>query len=28
LISGLVYVLGMIVIWWAPDTAGRSLTDE
>jgi MFS family permease len=25
-ISGLVYALGMIVIWWAPDTKGRSLS--
>lgn len=24
-ITGLVYALGMVVIWWAPDTSGKSL---
>ena len=24
-ITGLVYALGMIVIWWAPETKGREL---
>jgi MFS family permease len=26
-ITGLVYALGMVVIWWAPDTTGKSLDD-
>jgi SHS family sialic acid transporter-like MFS transporter len=26
-ITGLVYALGMIVIWWAPDTTGKPLED-
>jgi hypothetical protein len=26
-ISGLVYALGMIVIWWAPDTGKKGLTE-
>jgi len=26
-ITGLVYALGMIVIWWAPDTGGKQLED-
>jgi MFS transporter, SHS family, sialic acid transporter len=26
-ITGLVYALGMIVIWWAPDTTGKSLDE-
>jgi SHS family sialic acid transporter-like MFS transporter len=26
-ISGLVYALGMVVIWWAPDTGKRGLTE-
>ncbi|MBL9186691.1 MAG: MFS transporter [Opitutaceae bacterium] len=26
-ISGLVYALGMVVIWWAPDTSRRTLDD-
>lgn len=26
-ITGLVYAFGMIVIWWAPDTTGKSLDD-
>lgn len=26
-ICSLVYALGMIVIWWAPDTTGKSLSD-
>lgn len=27
MITGLVYALGMIVIWWAPDTSNKSLDD-
>lgn len=26
-ICGLIYLLGLIVIWWAPDTAGKTLAD-
>jgi MFS transporter, SHS family, sialic acid transporter len=26
-ISGLVYALGMVVIWWAPDTSKRGITE-
>ncbi len=26
-VTGLVYALGMIVIWWAPDTSNKSLDD-
>ena len=26
-ITGLVYALGMVVVWWAPDTTGRTLDD-
>jgi MFS family permease len=26
-VAGLVYALGMIVIWWAPETTGRSLDE-
>jgi hypothetical protein len=26
-ISGLVYALGMVVIWWAPDTSKRGLAE-
>jgi SHS family sialic acid transporter-like MFS transporter len=26
-ISGLVYALGMLIIWWAPDTTGKPLED-
>lgn len=26
-VAGLIYALGMIVIWWAPDTTGKSLED-
>ncbi len=26
-VGAMIYALGMIVIWWAPDTAGKSLDD-
>ena len=26
-VTGLIYALGMIVIWWAPDTTGKTLND-
>jgi hypothetical protein len=26
-ICSVVYALGMIVIWWAPDTTGKGLSD-
>jgi MFS family permease len=26
-VTGLIYAVGMIVIWWAPDTTGRTLDD-
>jgi hypothetical protein len=27
LVTGCVYGLGLIIIWWAPETQGRSLED-
>ena len=26
-VTGLIYALGMVAIWWAPDTTGKQLQD-
>ena len=26
-ITGLVYALGLVIVWWAPDTTGKPLED-